>query len=149
MKNLPVLPPALRPFAEPHETWLALGALATGIPAALGYVRPHSLEVQLPHWLLLVWGCMLAIGGITTVAARVWIARPLTEFGVRSAQGLELFGQIVLATAIGIYALAILGTGLAGVPAGALMAGLTAAFLMRSWIISRDLKRSRSRDADG
>lgn len=150
MKNLPVLPPALRPFAEPHEVWLAAGAIATGIPAALGYVQPHSLVVQLPHWLLPVWGVMLIIGGVATFVARIWIARPLTEFGVRSAQGLELVGQIVLATAIGIYAVAILAAGLSGVPAGALMTGLTGAFVMRAWIISRGLKRMRAnQDPDG
>lgn len=144
MKHLSALPANLRFFAEPFENWIAGACMFSGILAVLGQARPLSLAVQMPPWLLHAWGATMAIGGVATLIARWRIARPQTDLGDRSARALEELGLAILATAISIYAIAILAVGASGLPAGSITAAMAGACGMRAWIVARELKAQRS-----
>lgn len=144
MRNLYALPPRLRFFAEPFEVWMSAACLVTGSAAALGKTRPQSLANQLPPWFMHTWGVLLCLGGLATIVARWRIGRPQTDLGLRAARSMEVFGLTALATSIGIYAVAALAVGVAGLTAGTMTAGGAWTFAVRAWIVSRDLKRERA-----
>lgn len=146
VKHLTLLPRPLRFFAEPFENWIASACLISGVLAAAGQARPLSLVTQAPSWMLHIWGVMLCIGGAATLVARWRIGRPQTELGARSARALEVFGLAVLATAIGVYAIAILAVGVTGLSAGTITAAMAASCAMRGWIVARELKQQRADD---
>lgn len=146
VKHLNSLPTPLRFFAEPFENWIAGASLVSGTLAVIGKSRPLSLAAQAPSWMLHVWGAMLCIGGVATLVARWRIGRPQTDLGDRSARALEVVGLVALATAIGVYAVAILAVGAAGITAGATTAAMAGACSMRAWIVARELKLQRSAD---
>lgn len=143
MRHLAALPRSLRFFAEPFEVWIAGACLISGTLAALGRARPLSLVTQAPSWMLHAWGVMLCIGGVATLVARWRIGRPQTALGDRSARALEVLGLAALATAISVYAIAILAVGVTGLSAGTITAAMAASCAMRAWIVARELKRER------
>lgn len=148
VKHLNSLPRGLRFFAEPFENWTAGACIVSGTLAAIGKSRPLSLATQAPPWMLHAWGVMLCVGGVATLVARWRIGRPQTDLGDRSARALEVVGLVALATAIGVYAVAILAVGVAGISAGAISAAMAGACGMRAWIVARELKLQRSAGAD-
>jgi len=148
MKNLTVLPRPLRIFAEPFEFWIGLACALAGALAAVGRSRPQSLVNLHAPWLLYAWGVLLFVGGIATAAARIRIGLRQTDLGYRSARALEVVGLVDLATAIIVYAVAVLAVGVAALVAGLIYAALGGACAMRAWIVSRELKRERRADAD-
>lgn len=148
VKNLTVLPRPLRIFAEPFEFWIGLACALAGALAAAGRSRPQSLVVLHAPWLLHAWGVLLFVGGIATAAARIRIGLRQTDLGYRSARALEVVGLVDLATAICVYAVAVLAVGVAALVAGLIYAALGAACAMRAWIVSRELSRERRADAD-
>jgi len=145
MKHLSALPLRFRFFAEPFEIYIALACLVTGVPAAIGSAHPQSLAraLQSLSWLLHAWGALLCLGAVATLVARWRIARPQTELGDMAARALEVVGLVALATAIGVYVVAILAVGMAGLAAGATTAAASASCAMRAWIVSAELKRQR------
>lgn len=149
VKHLNSLPTSLRFFAEPFENLIAGSCLVTGVPAALGSTRPQSLALAVHpfSWLLHAWGILLCVGGVATLVARWRIGRPQTDLGDRSARSLEVAGLVVLATALGVYAIAILAVGLPGLAAGSITAATTGACAMRAWIVARELTQQRRADA--
>lgn len=145
MRNLNLLPRGLRFFAEPFEVMLGTSSLVSGIPALLGSVHPSSLALQLsPAWVH-VWGLMLCLGGVVTLWARwriaQWDLETPSDRRLISALRAEVAGMMLLATSMGVYALAILLVGLLGLQAGSLIAGWSVAFGLRAWIVSRSVKR--------
>lgn len=146
VKHLNTLPTSLRFFAEPFENWIGFACVISGSLAAAGKARPLSLVTQAPHWLLHAWGVLLCIGGVATLVARWRIGRPQTKLGERSARSLEVVGLAALATAIAVYALAILAIGFSGLSAGAITAAMAASCAMRAWIVARELKQQRADD---
>lgn len=146
VKHLNSLPASLRFFAEPFEIWTAGACLLTGVPATLGKARPGALALatQTVPWLLNAWGVLLCLGGVATLIARWRIGRPQTDLGDVSARALEVLGLVILATAIGIYAIAILVLGMIGLAAGTTTAAMSASCAMRAWIVSAELKRQRA-----
>lgn len=145
VKHLATLPVSLRFFAEPFEIWTAGACLITGVPAVLGKARPAALALAVHSvpWLLHAWGIMLCIGGLATLIARWRIGRPQTDLGDLSARALEVVGLVILATAVGIYAIAILAIGMVGLAAGTTTAAMSGSCGMRAWIVSAELKRQR------
>lgn len=145
VKHLSALPLRLRFFAEPFEIWIAGACLVTGVPAVFGKARPTALilAVQTIPWLLHIWGALLCVGSVATLVARWRIGRPQSELGDVAARALEVVGLVVLATAIGIYAIAILAVGMVGLAAGTTTAAASGSCAMRAWIVSAELKRQR------
>lgn len=148
VKNLAVLPKPLRIFAEPFEFWIGLACALAGALAAVGRSRPQSLVVLHAPWLLHAWGVLLFVGGVATAVSRIRIGLRQTDLGYRSARALEVVGLVDLATAIIVYAVAVLAVGVAGLVAGLIYVALGGACAMRAWIVSRELKQERRADAD-
>ncbi|MFL6113247.1 MAG: hypothetical protein ACJ786_18090 [Catenulispora sp.] len=145
VKHLAALPKSLRFFAEPFEVWTAGACLVPGVPAAIGSAHPQSLGVAVSGsaWLLHAWGGLLCLGAVATLVARWRIARPQTHLGDRSARSLEVVGLVTLATAIVVYAIAIVAVGIPGLAAGSITASMAGACGMRAWIAWRELGRER------
>lgn len=146
VRHLASLPRPLRFFAEPFENWIAFACVISGSLAAVGKARPLSLVTQAPPWMLHAWGVLLVAGGVATLVARWRIGRPQTELGERSARSLEVVGLVALATAITVYAMAILAVGTSALSAGAITAAMAASCAMRAWIVARELRLQRADD---
>lgn len=149
VKHLHSLPTPLRFFAEPFENWIAGACLITGAPATFGAAQPRALVMAVHPipWLLHVWGALMCLGAVATLVARWRIARPQTDLGDLSARSLEVVGLVMLATAMGVYAVAILALGAVGLAAGTITAAGAGSSAMRAWIVSRELRQQRGADA--
>lgn len=148
MRNLIALSPMGRFLEQPFEILLASAALVTGSASAWGSSRPTSLAEQLTPWLLRAWGVALVVGGLLTLCSRLWIARAHMDAGVVAASRLEVVAMGLLATLLGVYAVAILAVGAAGLAAGPITLAWAAAFGVRARNISRKLAEWR-RGRDG
>lgn len=144
MRNLEDLSPRWRPLSEPFEMWLGLASAVTGVWIQWsGPARPLSLVSQLSPWLLHAWGVLLAAGGVATMVARWRIGRwapPTPVAVVMPAFRLEVVGMICMATAVGVYSMAILAVGRAGLTAGSLTMAQAWACAVRARIVSRQLR---------
>jgi NhaP-type Na+/H+ and K+/H+ antiporter len=143
VRNLTGLSPRWRFFAEPFEVLLALAALLAGVPVVWGATRPVSLAAQLSPWLLRAWGVSLIVGGLLTLWARWRIARARTDPGLIAASRLEAVAMLLFATSLGVYGLAILAVGVAGLASGPITLAYAAAFGVRARIITRQLAEAR------
>lgn len=144
VRNLEGLSPRWRPMAEPFEMWLGLASVVTGVWIQWSSsARPASLVAQLSPWLIHAWGALLAAGGLATLAARWRIGRwapPTPVASVMAAFRLEVVGMICMATAVGVYSMAILAIGRAGLTAGLLTMAQAWACAVRARIVSWQLR---------
>lgn len=121
--------------AEPFEIFLALAALLSGLSVLLGTTRPGSLASQLSPWVLRAWGASLSAGAVLTLTSRWLLAGAGTVRALIRALRLEQLGMTLFATTAGIYAIAIMAVGRAGLAAGFIIVGWSAACTVRAWII--------------
>jgi hypothetical protein len=74
-RSMPVDRPAGPP--NPFEA-CGLGAcIVVGFTAVLGVAQPSSFEHTLPPWGQRVWGALMLIGGLASVAGLYWPADPV------------------------------------------------------------------------
>lgn len=151
VRNLEGLTPRWRPLSEPFEMWLGLASVVTGVWIQWSNsARPASLVAQLSPWLVHAWGILLAAGGVATVVARVRIGRwapPAPVASVMAAFRLEVVGMICMATAVGVYSMAILSVGRVGLTAGSLTMAQAWACAVRARIVSRQLRIANQLDS--
>ena len=82
---------------SPFEALVAFVLFASGLALLFGGTPPTTVGSQLPHWLQVIWGGFLAVGGSLTV---IGLLAPLHRlFGA---------GLYLLAGGISVYAAAIL-----------------------------------------
>lgn len=133
--------------------WLALASVITGVWIQWSRAaRPLSLVAQLSPWLVHAWGVLLAVGGVATLAGRWRIAQwrpPAPAVRLAAAFRLEVAGMVCMATAVGVYSLAILAAGRVGLTAGSLTMAQAWACAVRARIVSRQLAAAERSDADG
>jgi hypothetical protein len=92
------------------ELFVALLCTVTGLPLAFGIApSPNSIAATLPTWTLFLWGVMLSVGGLCTVAGILWRHYNEQQFlaGLKVEEaGLWMLGSCsaVLAIAISAYA---------------------------------------------
>lgn len=122
-------------LAEPFETFLAVAALVSGLSVLVGTSHPGSLASHLSPWVLRAWGASLSAGGALTMTSRWLLAGAHTNRDAIRALRTEEMGMTLFATTAGIYALAIMATGRAGLAAGPIIIGWSAACTARAWII--------------
>lgn len=131
-------------FAEPFEIYLAVAALASGLPVLLGVTAPTSLAHQLTPWVLRAWGAGLVAGAVLTLIARWLLAGARTESGQESAARLEVLGMTIFTGAGAMYATSILAVGIIGIPAGAFIAAFAGACATRARIITNEWRGHRA-----
>lgn len=131
-----------RPTAlEPFKLLLAFMCVVSGIPLALHGAAPTTVQAALPPWLVLLWGCELALGGLLTLGGTLG-----------GAWWIERTGLAFLGAASTVYGLILLFTAW---PAGALVAsiilGLGVACYVSIWLARRlpVIVRVRARSTDG
>lgn len=135
MRHLAALPPHWRFLAEPFEDLLAVAALFSGLSVLLGTSHPGSLAAQMAPWVLRAWGASLSVGGALTIASRWLLARADTAGALVRGMRLEQMGMTLFATTAGMYALAIMSVGRAGLAAGPMIIGWAIACTVRALII--------------
>jgi hypothetical protein len=144
VRNLDGLTPRWRFLSEPFEVWLSLSSVLTGTTVQWsGRSRPQSLVTQLSPWLLHAWGVLLVVGGVATLMARWRIGRwdpQAPTAALVAGFRLEVVGMICLATAVGVYSLAILAVGRGGLAAGSLTMAPAWACAVRARIVARQLR---------
>jgi hypothetical protein len=153
VRNLELLSPRWRFLSEPFEVWFGGAAAVTGATVQWSpKSRPQSLVAQLSPWLVHAWGVLLIVGGVATVVARWRIGRwrPGTAgTSVMAPFRLEVVGMICLATALGVYSVAILANGRAGLAAGLLTMAPAWACAVRARIVSRQLTMAERAGSGG
>lgn len=113
------------------ELFVALLCMVTGAPLAFGIApSPNSIAATLPTWTLFVWGIMLSLGGLCTVAGILWRHINKQQFlaGLKVEEaGLWMLGSCsaVLALAIGYY------VGMAAILTSGIFAALALACVSR------------------
>lgn len=144
MRNLSALSPLERFFDEPFEVLLAVGALVSGSSVAAARSRPVSLAAQLSSpWMLRAWGVSVLAGGVLTLLARLRLARARTDEGLIAGSRLEVVAMVLFATTLGVYGLAILAVGAAGLAAAPLTLAWSAAFAVQARKVTRRLRTAR------
>lgn len=148
MRHLPALPRTWRFLAEPFELFLAAAALISGLSVLFGTSTPGSLAAQMSPWVLRAWGASLFAGGALTMTSRWLLAGAHTVRDLIRALRLEQLGMTLFATTAGIYAVAIMAVGRAGLTSGPIIIGWSAACTVRAWIIRAE-RRTLPPDGTG
>lgn len=60
------------PSRHPFQFWVLCACVLGGAASAFDFGRPNSLDEFLPHYIVLVWGWTLMIGGLIGLAAAWW-----------------------------------------------------------------------------
>jgi hypothetical protein len=148
MRYLEYLPARWRILSEPFELFLAVSALLSGSLVLAGTTHPVALQSQVAPWVLRSWGAALLVGGTLTLTSRWLMARACTEDQLETGARTEKLGMILFATTAAMYGSAILSVGRAGLAAGPIILGWSAACATRAWIISREWRaHEAARDA--
>lgn len=135
MRHLAALPPRWRFLVEPFELFLAIAALFSGLSVLLGTSHPGSLAAHMSPVVLRAWGASLSIGGALTIASRWLLAGADTAGALIRGLRLEQMGMTLFATTAGMYAIAIMAVGRAGLAAGPIIVGWSIACTVRALII--------------
>lgn len=135
MRHLAALQGRWRFASEPFELFLAAAALFSGLSVLLGTTRPGSLTAQLSPIVLRAWGASLSVGGALTIASRWMLAGAKTAGALMRALRLEQMGMTLFATTAGMYSIALMAIGRAGLAAGPIIIGWSLACAVRTWII--------------
>lgn len=151
MRHLPVMRGRwARAFlAEPHETFLAAAALFSGLAVLASATRPGSMAAQLSPWVLRSWGASLSAGGVLTLTSRWLLAGAQSVRDLIRALRLEQLAMTTFATTAGIYAIAIMSVGRAGLAAGPIIIGWALACTARGWIIRAERRTLPPADPAG
>jgi len=149
VRHLAALPRRWRFASEPFELFLALAALFSGLSVLLGTTRPGSLSAQMSPIVLRAWGASLSVGGALTIASRWLLAGADTAGAVMRALRLEQMGMTLFATTAGMYSIAIMAIGRAGLAAGPIIIGWSLACAVRTWIIRAERRTLPPLDPGG
>jgi hypothetical protein len=144
MRHLRTLRGWWRFVAEPFEVFLAAAGLASGLPVLIGVTEPSSLARQVAPWMLHAWALGVVLGGVLTLLARWRIARAQTPDAQESAARIEVMGMTLSAGTYTMYGLCILAVGVSGIPAGSIIIGLAAAYVVRARVITVEWEEHRS-----
>lgn len=128
---------------HPYQVFTAALLVVGGLPILLGGPKPGSINAYLPPALVYVWSAVLVAGGAALVAAAV-VSSPVTAlYFERVAHGPVAAMCFVYAGSVAAV------TGLRGVFAAGLVAGVAAAAVVRAVQVSRTLAALRKVISEG
>lgn len=118
-------------LSRPEAGLLAFMCLLSGVPSAAGVVRPHSLEVMMPPWLVRCWGLVLVVGAVASIVGLTSIREEGGKEVLHRAAPYKL-GMRMLSLGSAVYAFAVMYVaGLQGLGAAPIILGFAAACWLR------------------
>jgi hypothetical protein len=81
---------------NPFEAVAFATSIVIGIAAATGYARPAAFHNILPAWGRIVWGVLMAVGGIAAVAGLYWPGDPVDGILIKRV-GMVALGPSMIA----------------------------------------------------
>ena len=97
--KLPFIPASRYP-ADPRAVFVLALCVASGIPLVFGATDSESLEQVLPVWAVSVWGVLLVVGAVASLAG---MARQ-TDMGII----VEQVGSVIVGAATAYYSAAMI-----------------------------------------
>lgn len=125
---------------NPFEVWLLTACVIQGLVVLTHTARPPSVQALLPPWLRLLWGVLLLVGGVLSVAGLYW-PDPFTGIEIKRV------GLVLAAAGVLAYGVALLAVGPNGYLAAATNIAFAFACAVRVYQVSQALTAARGRIA--
>lgn len=123
-------------WQRPHEIWLLILSVISGITSLISGLPPENALSRLPGWQVGLWSASLAASGLIGLGAFFWRRRLAMSLMV------ERGAMLLNAAPLIVYAAAVIlaGDGMSALLGGVIVSGWAVADLVRVRQIQRDLK---------